>query len=105
MTGTTNFCSIFGAKFQIVYLCILFSLIFFSLIFSFFCWFLQVVEITGITCSVCFRQFSRKDSLKRHFVENHMEGRRLFNCDICQKVFKRKDHLNKHVKISHPNNE
>ena len=64
-------------------------------ILSFFCWFLQ------ITCSVCFRSFSRKDSLKRHFLENHLEGRRLFSCDICQKEFKRKHHLQKHIEIAH----
>ena len=64
--------------------------------------FLQMVTDNN-TCTVCFRQFSRKDSLKRHFLENHDEARRLFQCDICNKTFKRRDHMIKHAKNNHTN--
>ena len=48
--------------------------------------------------SVCGKNFSKFDSLRRHVAELH-KNMRPFKCDQCSKTYGRKDYLDRHMKI------
>ena len=50
-------------------------------------------------CSHCFRQFSRKEALQKHFDSKHSSTR--FQCDQCTQSFKCKYRLEDHIKGIH----
>ncbi|KAG8196886.1 hypothetical protein JTE90_027596 [Oedothorax gibbosus] len=51
-------------------------------------------------CPKCFKEFTRKDSLKRHF-QKHKDVREMFSCSYCSSTFTRKDTLRFHLKNFH----
>ena len=53
-------------------------------------------------CSVCDKEFSNKDSLKRHLNDVHAE-RKKFKCLDCPLTFARSDNCYRHVKRARNN--
>ena len=53
-------------------------------------------------CSVCHKEFSNKDSLKRHINDIHEEKRR-FKCLDCPLTFARSDNCFRHVESARAN--
>ncbi|XP_038059517.1 zinc finger protein 208-like isoform X2 [Patiria miniata] len=53
----------------------------------------------SLSCSTCNRNFSCKQSLKKHVKSIHDNKDRPFKCTLCDKSFKRRDVLKEHVNI------
>ena len=53
-------------------------------------------------CSICDKEFSNKDSLKRHINDVHEEKKK-FKCPDCPLTFARSDNCNRHVEIARDN--
>merc|ERR1712098_355396 len=52
------------------------------------------------SCRYCHKQFSRKESLKKHF-QIHLKERMVYECKQCETCFTLKHNLNKHMKKYH----
>ncbi|OJJ57374.1 hypothetical protein ASPSYDRAFT_90666 [Aspergillus sydowii CBS 593.65] len=52
-------------------------------------------------CSVCERNFNRREHLQRHLTIHY--GQKPFTCSQCSYACRRKDLLNRHIKLSHGN--
>jgi len=63
-----------------------------------FCWKTGWNEKKNVTCDICFKKFSSKDSLRNHLGIH----KGLTTCSLCQKVFATISSLNLHIKNSHP---
>jgi len=58
------------------------------------------------TCVLCPRQFTRKDSLKRHIntvsaTKHFRNNQRMHTCALCLQLFTRKDSLKRHMNTVH----
>lgn len=55
-------------------------------------------KIPQFRCDICYRTFTTKGNLSRHFQAAHVGGVK-FPCHICGKEFKRKEDRNTHLRI------
>lgn len=59
-------------------------------------------SLTGLTCKLCGKSFTKKQSLKSHIEALH-HGEKKFQCDICLRSFSFKTARERHIKIVHLN--
>ncbi|KAM4700014.1 PR domain zinc finger protein 15 isoform 2-T2 [Discoglossus pictus] len=55
-------------------------------------------------CNICTKVFRNSSNLSRH-IRSHGTGDKLFKCDECSKLFSRKESLKQHVSYKHSRNE
>ena len=53
------------------------------------------------SCDVCFKEFTRKDELKRHSVIHKSLNAKRFECSLCGKSFVRNYTLQEHINLLH----
>ena len=54
---------------------------------------------TAHSCTICYKKFTRKDSLKRHLLTHG--NSKSYRCDRCSCHFNRRDYLQKHMRRVH----
>ena len=62
------------------------------------------VVFQGVSCHVCRKPFSRRDSLRRHLREVHRREK-THQCSVCQRAFAQKATLEDHIRRLHTKNK
>ncbi|KAL3458107.1 hypothetical protein BJX64DRAFT_302235 [Aspergillus heterothallicus] len=62
---------------------------------------LKIPPASGLTCTVCGAEFTRRSNCREHMKRHDPSGRKLYPCEDCTKTFGRKTDLKRHVDSVH----